>query len=228
MMSGDGKSHIYQGDSFAADVIAKVRSLKPTVAFLNPPYDVGEDGQLEFIENALACLQPGGRCAAVVQMSCVTSTSARAVAVRQRLLAGHTLMGVFSMPAELFNAVGVITCAMVFDAHKPHPKGLKSFFGYFKEDGFIKTKHMGRVDKGKWPSIRSHWLDLYVNREKEIGLSVLASVTAGDEWCAEAHMETDYSSITQSDFEEVVRNYAMFRLLGAAGTGDATADNDGG
>jgi type I restriction enzyme M protein len=60
MMSGDGKSHIYQGDSFAGDVIAMVRSLKPTVAFLNPPYDVGEGGQLEFIENALACLQPGG------------------------------------------------------------------------------------------------------------------------------------------------------------------------
>ena len=60
MMSGDGKSHIYQGDSFAADVIAMVKSLKPTVAMLNPPYDVGEDGQLEFIENVLACLQPGG------------------------------------------------------------------------------------------------------------------------------------------------------------------------
>ena len=44
MMSGDGKSHIYQGDSFAADVKAKVRSLKPTVGFLNPPYDVGEGG----------------------------------------------------------------------------------------------------------------------------------------------------------------------------------------
>ena len=44
----------------------------------------------------------------------------------------------------------------------------------------------------------------------------LASVSATDEWCAEAHMETNYSAIT-SDFEEVVRNYAMFRLLGASG-----------
>ena len=37
MMSGDGKSHIYQGDSFAGDVVDKVKSLSPTVAFLNPP-----------------------------------------------------------------------------------------------------------------------------------------------------------------------------------------------
>ena len=229
MMSGDGKAHIYQGDSFAADVKAKVRSMKPTVAFLNPPYDVGEDGQLEFIENSLACLEPGGRCAAVVQMSCATSTNARAVAVRERLLASHTLNGVFSMPAELFSPVGVVTCVMVFDAHKPHPTGFKTFFGYFRDDGFTKTKHMGRVDReGRWPSIRSRWLDLYLNREKEIGLSVPASVVAQDEWCAEAFMETDYSSITQGDFEEAVRSYAMFRLLGATDIADKAAEDDDG
>jgi type I restriction enzyme M protein len=172
MMSGDGKSHIYQGDSFANEVVAKVRSLKPTVGFLNPPYDVGEDGQLEFIENALKCLQPGGRCAAVVQMSCVTSANARAVVVRERLLAGHTLTGVFSMPDDLLYPVGVVTCVMVFEAHKPHPHGFKSFFGYFKNDGYQKTKTMGRVDKGQWEAIKKHWLNLYINREKEVGLSV--------------------------------------------------------
>ncbi len=57
MMSGDGKAHIYQGDSFSLDNVELVKTLTPTVAFLNPPYDVGEDGQLEFIENALSCLE---------------------------------------------------------------------------------------------------------------------------------------------------------------------------
>ncbi|WP_421475916.1 HsdM family class I SAM-dependent methyltransferase [Agrobacterium tumefaciens] len=217
MMSGDGKSHIYQGDSFAPSMREKVSELKPTVAFLNPPYDVGEDGQLEFIENALACLQPGGRGAAIVQMSCATSSNARAVAVRERLLQKHTLAGVFSMPAELFHPVGVITCIMVFEAHKPQPKNFKTFFGYYKDDGFLKTKHMGRIDKGDWATIRNHWLSLYVNREKEVGLSVLAAVGAEDEWCAEAHMETDYSTVTKQVFEDVVRNFAVFRLLGTAG-----------
>ncbi|ROH93194.1 hypothetical protein ED208_01290 [Stagnimonas aquatica] len=227
MMSGDGKSHIYQGDSFAQEIIEKVRSLNPTVAFLNPPYDVGEDGQLEFIENALACLQPGGRCAAIVQMSCVTSATAKAVAARERLLASHTLSGVLSMPADLFHPVGVITCIMVFDAHKPQPKGFKTFFGYFKDDGFLKTKHMGRIDKGNWTAIRRHWLELFLNREKDTGLSVLTAVTADDEWCAEAHMETDYSTITQKDFEEVVKSYAMFRLIGAGKMHGTPDDDDG-
>ena len=213
MMSGDGKAHIYQGDSFADEVISKVRSLKPTVAFLNPPYDVGEDGQLEFIENALGCVQPGGRCVAIVQMSCAISDNARAVAVRERLLLSHTLAGVFSMPEDLFHPIGVITCIMVFDAHKPHPKGYKTFFGYFKNDGFYKTKHMGRVTKGEWGRIKEKWLSLYVNREKEIRLSVVESVNAKDEWCAEAYMETDYSIIKQENFEKVVRDYAIHKLI---------------
>jgi type I restriction enzyme M protein len=211
MMSGDGKSHIYQGDSFADDEKTRVRSLKPSVGFLNPPYDVGEDGQLEFIENALSVLQQGGRCCAVVQMSCVTSANARTIAVRERLLKQHTLLGVFTMPDDLFHPVGVITCVMVFEAKKPHPKGFK-FFGYFKNDGYQKTKHMGRVNKGQWEEIKAHWLSLYLNREKEVGLSVLQAVTADDEWCAEAYMETDYSKLTIDDFAKTVRDYAIHKL----------------
>lgn len=212
MMSGDGKSHIYQGDSFAQDIVNKVRSLGPTVAFLNPPYDVGEDGQLEFIEGALACLKPGGRCAAIVQMSCATSTSGRTVSVRERLLAEHTLAGVFSMPDDLFHPVGVITCIMVFEAHKPHPHAFKTFFGYFKNDGFTKTKHMGRINKGGWEQIRDQWIEAYINRETIKGLSVLQSVSAKDEWCAEAYMETDYSKISQEDFVKAIKGYAIHKL----------------
>ena len=212
MMSGDGKAHIYLGDSFSSENVEKVKRLNPTVAFLNPPYDVGEDGQLEFIEEALSCLQPRGRCAAVVQMSCATSTSAAAVGIRERLLNKHRLMGVLSMPNDLFHPVGVITCIMVFEAHSPHPTDYKVFFGYFKDDGFRKTKHMGRVDEGRWGAVRARWLASYLNRDSEADLRVLRPVTASDEWCAEAYMETDYSTIRERDFERVLRDYAAFQV----------------
>jgi type I restriction enzyme M protein len=212
MMSGDGKSHIYRGDSFSPDNIALIKTLKPTVAFLNPPYDVGEDGQLEFIENALSCLQPGGRCAAIVQMSCATSSRAASILVKERLLKSHKLTGVFSMPSDLFHPVGVITCIMVFEAHSPHPPSYKTFFGYFKEDGFKKTKHIGRVDKGQWGQIKNKWLSAYINRETQTGLSVVREISANDEWCAEAYMETDYSGITQAEFETVLKDYVAFRV----------------
>lgn len=212
MMSGDGKSHIYQGDSFSSDNVEKIKTLKPTVAFLNPPYDVGEDGQLGFIEGALACLQPGGRCAAIVQMSCATSSKGSAVLIRERLLEKHKLTGVFSMPTDLFHPVGVITCIMVFEAHTPHPNGYKTFFGYFKDDGYLKTKHLGRVDKGQWENIKQSWLSAYMNRESHVGLSVLKTISAADEWCAEAYMETDYSNITQIDFENALKDYVAFQV----------------
>lgn len=213
MMSGDGKSHIYQGDSFSTESAALVEGLKPTVAFLNPPYDVGEDGQLEFIEAALARLQPGGRCAAVVQMSCATSTGRAAVLVRERLLKSHKLTGVFSIPDDLFHPVGVVTCIMAFEAHSPHPAGFKTFFGYFKDDGFRKTKTMGRVDQGGWGTIKAKWQAAYINRENIPGLSVLKSVTASDEWCAEAYMETDVSTFTDADFVDSVRKYVGYEFL---------------
>jgi type I restriction enzyme M protein len=212
MMSGDGKSHIYRGDSFSPDNIAMIKALEPTVAFLNPPYDVGEDGQLGFIESALSCLRPNGRCAAIVQMSCATSSRSAAVLARERLLKKHKLTGVFSMPGDLFHPVGVITCIMVFEAHSPHPAGYKTFFGYFKDDGFRKTKHVGRVNKGEWDSIKSEWLNAYINRETKTGLSVVRAVTADEEWCAEAYMETDYSKITQADFESVLKDYIAFQV----------------
>ena len=212
MMSGDGKAHIYQGDSFSSDNIGLVETLQPTVGFLNPPYDVGEVGQLEFVENALLCLQPSGRCAAVVQMSCVTSTSVGAVNIRKRLLDRHQLLGVLSMPSDLFHPVGVITCIMVFQAHRPHPEDYRVFFGYYKEDGFRKTKHRGRVDEGRWGPIRAQWLRSYLNRESIVGLSVLKAVTAADEWCAEAYMETDYSTLREEDFERALREYVAFRV----------------
>jgi type I restriction enzyme M protein len=213
MMSGDGKSHIYQGDSFSHDNVKMIKALKPTVAFLNPPYDVGEDGQLEFIEGALSCLQPSGRCVAIVQMSCATSSSSAAILVRERLLKSHKLNGVFSMPDDLFHPVGVITCIMVFEAHTPHPKSYKTFFGYFKDDGFRKTKNIGRVNQGGWTAIKEGWMSAYINREAKPGLSVLKAVSSSDEWCAEAYMETDYSNLTDRDFVDTIKNFVSFKFL---------------
>jgi type I restriction enzyme M protein len=118
---------------------------------------------------------------------------------------------------------------MVFSAHKPHPTDKKTWFGYWKEDGFIKVKNRGRVDlHDKWKEIRKTWLSAYHNRDDVPGYSVKRVVGHTDEWCAEAYMETDYSTLTQDDFEKVVRNYTMFKLLGAsaadADVGEPTDD----
>ena len=50
------------------------------------------------------------------------------------------------------------------------------------------------------------------NRKEEVGFSVNKIVKANDEWCAEAYMETDYSIISEKDFEHNVLNYFTFLL----------------
>src|SRR6266404_7870311 len=110
-----------------------------------------------------------------------------------------------SMPIDVFHdsKVGVVTCVMVITAHRPHPPGKKTWFGYWRDDGFVKTKHLGRIDaNGTWQSTKARWLGTYLSREVIGGFSVLAEVSHEDEWCAEAYMETDYSILTKSAFEK--------------------------
>lgn len=119
------------------------------------------------------------------------------------------------MPDDLFYPVGVVTCIVVFEAHHPQPASFKTFFGYFKNDGFLKTKHLGRVDRGRWEPIRKQWLDTYINRESVPGLSILKEVTGAQEWCAEAYIETDYSGMGEGTYAETVKRYIAFQLLNA-------------
>jgi type I restriction-modification system DNA methylase subunit len=164
----------------------------------------------------LGCLEPGSMGIAIVPMSCAISPNP----MREELMKHHTLDAVMSMPQELFYPVGVVTCIMVWIAGKPHAKSnRKTWFGYWRDDGFVKTKHLGRVDlHDRWDDIRDRWVDMYRNREVHAGESVMQAVTAADEWCAEAYMETDYEKLTQADFERVVKNYAIYRLLGNQNT----------
>ena len=42
------------------------------------------------------------------------------------------------------------------------------------------------------------------------GLSVMHKVTWKDEWLAEAYMETDYSTLSQNDFQKVLNDYLSY------------------
>jgi type I restriction-modification system DNA methylase subunit len=71
------------------------------------------------------------------------------------------------MSSELFYPVGTVTCIVVFEAHKPHREtNKKTWFGYWRDDGYIKTKNMGRIDLNhQWQDIKSRWLEAFHNNE---------------------------------------------------------------
>lgn len=99
---------------------------------------------------------------------------------------------------------------MVFEANKPNA-GRKTWFGYFKDDGFEKRKGLGRIDAhNRYAGIKEKWLKAFRNLDEVPGLSVRREVAAKDEWCAEAYMETDYGELCEEKFTETMRNYLAF------------------
>jgi len=219
ILHDDGKMNVYRGDCFegAAKIL---RERKPTVGLLNPPYKnktVKEDKEeLEFVLNNLECLEQGGKCVAIVPITCATAPSGAIGELKRRLLEKHTLEAVMSMPIELFHnsKTTVVTCVMVFTAKRPHPQGKKTWFGYWRDDGLVKTKHRGRIDLyGVWPRIREEWVRAYRNREIIKGLSVMKAVGPNDEWCAEAYLPTDYESIDLNSLLGAARRYVIGRVM---------------
>ena len=52
-----------------------------------------------------------------------------------------------------------------------------------------------------------------MNKEEKAGFSVTRAVTAEDEWCAEAYMETDYSNLSKEDFIKSVKDFVYFKSI---------------
>ncbi|MCL2540264.1 MAG: SAM-dependent methyltransferase [Firmicutes bacterium] len=205
----DGKSNIIHGDCFSAATKKELESKQLSLGLINPPYAQEDKSELEFVEQLLNYLVPRGLAVAVVPMSCAIGTKFKEI--RQKLFKNHTLKAVFSMPDDIFYPTGVNVCVMVWEAHKPHDSTKPTFFGYCKDDGFVKRKKMGRIDYfNRWDDIKKEWLDLYEGKKVVDGKSALQCVTADDEWLCEAYMKTDYSKITQNNFEQTVRDYLAY------------------
>ena len=205
----DGKSNIYKGDCFNPDIVSEIKAKNANVGLINPPYSQTDKCELEFAEQLLDILSVGGTGVIVVPMSCAIGTKFKDV--RERLFKKHTLKAVFSMPDDIFYPTGTNPCVMVWKAHSPHDSAQETFFGFCKDDGFIKRKKLGRIDYyGTWKEIEKKWLELYRNHDAIDGLSARQCVKFNDEWLCEAYMKTDYSKLTQDDFQKTVNDYLAY------------------
>jgi len=214
---GDGRSNLIKGSCFDEKVINKVKALKPNVGFLNPPYKSTKTDpeELEFVLNNLSLLERGSLCIAIIPMSCSLSQNGIGLELKEKLLRENTLEAVFSMPTELFHNsnVGVNTCVMIFKAGEKHPLDYKTYFGYWKNDGFVKRRQ-GREDYNhEWQKIKKSWIENFKNKEEIVGHSIKKVISAKDEWCVEAYMETDYSVLNEEDFVQALKEYAVFKYL---------------
>lgn len=126
---------------------------------------------------------------------------------------------VFSLPADVFYpGAAVQTVCMLFTLNKSHfgadgTPNKETFFGYYKNDGFVKKKNLGRVEQSDsdghslWASIEREWIQLYKNKTVKTGISSMMAVDGNKEWLCEAYMLTDYSTLTEEDFQKTLNYY---------------------
>lgn len=236
LIHSDGNSNIIQGSCF--DNKQWIKDANIDVVLMNPPYnntrnkmpkafvdtwkpDKKEDPTkgLYFVKY-IASIVKRGKLAVLLPMQCAIGTDKAISDIKAQLLKENTLDAVFSLPQEMFYpGAAVSACCMVFNLGVRHsdPGNLPTFFGYFKEDGFVKRKNLGRVEqqdvntgKSKWAEIEEQWLSLYRNRRAEDGLSAVQKVNADSEWLCEAYMQTDYSKMKEEDFQETIDDYLAY------------------
>jgi type I restriction-modification system DNA methylase subunit len=211
-----------------------IKRVNPDVILMNPPYNaskaqVSEEYSADwgdkvatdptkgfgFVKRIADVAKQGCRLVVLLPQQCAIGKTEKIQTIKRKMLEKHTLDAVFTMPSDLFYpGASAVVCCMVFICGVPHADtDEETFLGFFKDDGFEKRKHLGRIDvNNTWDDIEAEWLELYKRKSDSAGISIAKKLTADDEWCAEAHIETDYSILTGGYFEKIVRDYVAFQI----------------
>lgn len=237
LIHGDGNSNVIQASMF--DRADWIKEKNINVVLMNPPYNATKkfcDPQytktwdskkkedpskgFHFVEWVARHMPSTCKIAVLLPMQAAIGNSGDVKKFKKKMLDNYTLDAVFSLPNEMFYpGASAIACCMIFDLSQKHERANRdTFFGYFKDDKFIKRKGLGRVEQtdqdgnSLWLKTEAEWLDLYKNKREVPGLSVMHKVSCDDEWLAEAYMETDYTKLTVDDFERTIRDYYSYLI----------------
>lgn len=238
LIHSDGNSNIVQGSCF--DFKTWIEQARPTVVLMNPPYNAQkkhmpksytdtwkakqkEDPSkgiffLKYIADVLNECKIQATIAVLLPVACAIGNSKEIESIKIDLLKENTLDAVFTLPNEIFYpGASASACCMVIKTGRKNVDSGKTFFGYYKEDGFKKKKNLGRIEqlnpatgKSEWEEIEKQWLDLYKNRISKDGISVTQNVSGEDEWLCEAYMKTDYTKLSDIDFQKTINEYLSY------------------
>lgn len=175
---------------------------------------------VKFIADTLNSINHQAKLAVLLPVACAIGTSGEIARLKREILEENTLDAVFTLPNEIFYpGASASACCMVFKIGTKHNdvSNPDTFFGYYKDDGFKKKKNLGRVEqidtvtrKSKWVEIEREWIELYRNRRAVDGLSATHKVSGADEWLCEAYMKTDYTKLTEQDFQQTINDYLAY------------------
>jgi hypothetical protein len=209
---GDGKSHIENGDCFDEKNKQNVMG-KFTRAFLNPPFSQENEPERDFIDTAMEALEPGGLIACVVKAGMFADADNSLW--RSSFIKKHTLVGVISLPEDLFYPTAAPTSILIAKAHIPMENSSQVFMARVWNDGFEKLKGKRVYCKGSQLPEVVRCFQAFQQKEKFI--SPIATVIKADcvldgqefspqQWLEQAHIsETELQNVKMEVLMSIFR-----------------------
>ena len=89
----------------------------------------------------------------------------------------------------------------------------KTYLMYCKDDGYKILKNT-RIEKKKGLGEErvKQWLQDYQSKTTDPLKSVYIDIHEDDEWLIEAYMKTDYSMLSEKDFEQTIRDFYAYKI----------------
>jgi type I restriction enzyme M protein len=212
---GDGKSHMERGDCLAP-ASRKSISRKFTRAFLNPPFSQEDEPEVDFIDAALDALEPEGMLAAVVKAGIFADD--RNKDWREKFLRHHTLVGVISLPEDLFYPTAAPTSIVIAKAHIPHAADGLSFMARVWNDGFEKLKSR-RVERtgSQLPKIMTAFHAFQDGDPVNLDLAILVDASRlvrGAEWSPQEYLPQPHATEAELGAAQEAVLRSVFQAVG--------------
>ena len=198
LFRGDGKSRIEFRSAFEG-APPKERFQR---ILMNPPFSQEGEPEIDFIDHALTALTPGGIASIVVKANVMVDPNL--ATWRQELVAKHQVLGVISLPPDLFYPTAAATVILIVQAHASN-KDRGTFLAVIKNDGFEISKKRRISRKGsQLEQVRTLFHD-HLNGKPvahQPGFVTVidrTSIANGEEICAEQWLPSE--PFTKSDYE---------------------------
>lgn len=211
---GDGKSHIENISCFEDSARATV-SENCTKAFLNPPFSQDEEPERNFIDASMDALEPEGMLAVVVKAGIFADDDN--AAWRNQFTRNHTVLGLISLPDDLFYPTAAPTTVLIARAHIPQDANARVFMARIWNDGFEKLK--GRrveIEGSQLPETEFQFLRFVADEEVDAEnlITIPASkICNGAEWSPQQWLPQPIESEAQlKSYEDQVR-FSIYKAV---------------
>lgn len=211
---GDGKGNMRRADCFAPGT-RRLLGGRFTRAFLNPPFSQEGEPEIDFVDAAMEALEPEGLCAAVVYAGVFADDQHRSW--REGFLRRHTLLGVISLPEDLFYPTAAPTSILLAKAHIPHGLESRAFMARVWNDGYEKLKNR-RVERlgSQLPKVAASFQRHLAGKAFRSQLATLVpagALAGGAEWSPQQYLPQPPAQDEELDTLQTVALRAVYQAV---------------